>query len=105
MRTTSKNSSQTSFHGHTVEATYNHLVKTVGFPHDRGDGGYKVHFGWTFENEDGTVFTIYDWKAGTFGPNTTVEWHIGAHNPKAAEKGAAALERALAKIPENGTLV
>lgn len=105
MRTTSKNSSQTSFHGHTVEATYNHLVKTVGFPHDRGDGGYKVHFGWTFENEDGSVFTIYDWKAGTFGPNTMVEWHIGAHNPKAAEKGAAALERALAKIPENGTLV
>jgi hypothetical protein len=104
MKQSNRPSGGTSFHGHTIDATYNHIVKAIGFPHDHGDGGYKVNFGWTFENEDGSVFTIYDWKAGRFGPNKVVEWHIGAHKPGTAEKGAAALERALAKIPENGTL-
>ena len=98
MKQSNRTSGGTSFHGHTVKATYNELVKTIGFPTDRGDGGYKSHFGWTLEDNAGNVFTVYDWKVGARGPENSINWHIGARNEDVAKNGADLVNEALCKL-------
>jgi hypothetical protein len=98
MKQSNRTSSGTSFHGHTIKATYNELVKTIGFPTDRGDGGYKSHFGWTLEDSTGNVFTVYDWKTDLQGPDTAINWHIGAMNQEVSKTGADLVNEALYKL-------
>jgi len=40
----------------------------------------KVLAEWIFENQDGKVATLYDWK----GSSQRNEWHIGAHDAETA---------------------
>jgi hypothetical protein len=52
----------TSHHNTTVTATGAKLEKALGLVNS-GDYGRKVTMQWTFQNADGRVFTLYDYKA------------------------------------------
>jgi hypothetical protein len=73
-----KNADGTSFHGVTIRTTANQLTDMFGSP-GSGDSG-KVNWDWTLETEDGTAFTVYDWKEGHVTEDTVIDFHIGAHS-------------------------
>ena len=77
---TNKSACGTSFHGITVKATVNQLISAFGEPSDDSNTGEdKVNFEWEMETEDGTVFTIYDWKEyRMIDVDEKIEWHIGS---------------------------
>jgi hypothetical protein len=86
----------TSFHGQTFRATVNEIARVCGEPDEYGDPDDKVQYEWGMETEDGTVFTIYDWKEyRRYSKDATIEWHIGAHNGFSAQKGLEELMVAL----------
>jgi len=78
----------TSFFGTTFPATVNQLVEALGEPtHEENDGTDKVNFEWDMELEDGTVFTIYDWKEyREIGLDEMIDWHIGGKNESDTDK-------------------
>jgi len=88
---TKQSGSGTSFHGVVFSATPQELVDL--FPdsyNEQNDGEDKVNFDFTLENENGDVFTIYDWKE--YRPlemNEIIEWHIGGHNEQTCLQGKA----------------
>lgn len=85
----------TSFHGQTVYASVNDLIKICGDPY-RGDIEDKVQYEWTMQTSDGTPFTIYDWKEYRhIWKDEMIEWHIGGHRGIDAIKGMKELEEAL----------
>jgi len=99
MRQTNQSSNNTSFHGHTVLATMDQLVKVCGEPQYDGSGDDKVQYEWDMETEDGRVFTIYDWKEYRYFRNDEViKWHIGAHDGYTAACGQSELEEAIAGL-------
>lgn len=87
----------TSFHGQTIVTTYAALAIAVGAPdYECNDGSDKCNFNWTLELEDGTLFTIYDWKEyRQLGQDELVEWHIGADNAFIAMRAKEALEKVI----------
>ena len=72
----------TSFFGTTFPASVNQLVEALGAPtHEGNDGEDKTNFEWNMELEDGTVFSIYDWKEyRSISLDEVVDWHIGGKN-------------------------
>ena len=82
MKKTSKAPSGTSFHGDVFNASVSDLRKILGIPVlETNDGGDKVNFEWVMENEEGEVFTVYDWKEyRVLDENELIEWHIGGHS-------------------------
>src|SRR6266403_394819 len=79
-KTNSMKANATSFHGVTVECSYDSLVKIFGEP--TAIGGDKTNAEWVLENSDGKILTIYDYKE-SFNPITSrgsFEWHIGTHS-------------------------
>lgn len=74
----------TSYHGHTVKAKLSELKELFGTPL-LGDGD-KVRYDWTLRTHDGVIFTIYDWKKGSFDEDEEIEWHIGGFNPLGTHK-------------------
>jgi len=90
----------TSFHGQTIYATVNQLIETCGKPY-YGDTKDKVQHEWTMVTEDGTPFTIYDWKEYRhYDNNELIEWHIGGHEGKDSIKGYNELKLALMNVKE-----
>ena len=88
----------TSFHGDTVTATVDQLVKICGKPY-YGHSGDKVQHEWTMQTEDGTPFTIYDWKEYREYPNDElIEWHIGGNRGLDSIKGRKEVESALSRV-------
>jgi len=83
-----KNSCGTSFHGHTVTATPNQIIKALGEPqYGCNDGQDKTNFDWICETNDGAVFTIYDWKEySQLNMDSYYEFHIGAFHGFVASK-------------------
>jgi hypothetical protein len=81
-RLSRKNGIGTSFHGTTFTATVEDLRKILGEPDsEQNDGRDKVNFDWVMVTEDGTVFTVYDWKEyRKLGEDEEVEWHVGGHS-------------------------
>ena len=78
----------TSLQGY-VNVTYAQLKRVFGQEHSTGDG-YKVDAEWMLKFEDGTVATIYNYKAGknycgeTGKAKTKItDWHVGGRNPRA----------------------
>lgn len=66
----------TSFHGVTITSTVNLLTKALWEP-DGGDQ-YKSYYDWSGQLDDGTAFTIYDWKEyREVGEDDIVQFHIG----------------------------
>ena len=88
---TNQSGSGTSFHGVVFSATPQQLIDL--FPdsyNEQNDGEDKVNFDFTLENENGDVFTIYDWKE--YRPlemNENIEWHIGGRNQETCLQGKA----------------
>ena len=73
----------TSFHGATFSATLADLQVILGAPNGGGDHHDKVQNEWELELEDGTVFSVYDWKEyRRYTDKETIEWHIGGMNLK-----------------------
>jgi hypothetical protein len=73
----------TSLHGY-IHANFDELVNLFGWPHYfEPRNGNKVQCEWGFEAEDGTVFTIYDWKEYETHPSDISKWHIGGHSVSA----------------------
>ena len=80
--------SSTSFFGTTFLASVNQLIEVIGQPTIQDNiGEDKTNFEWDMELEDGTVFSIYDWKEyRTIGLDEVIEWHIGGKNKTNTEK-------------------
>ncbi len=82
----------TSFHGDEITTTLNDLIKVFGQPHDTDIDG-KVNYEWDLQLEDGTIFTIYDWKEyRDFGDNEDIDWHIGGKEKRDTIKARLILE-------------
>lgn len=83
----------TSFHGDTVLASCNEIRSKLDID-VTCYGGDKTNFEFELELEDGTPFTIYDWKEGDWvDEDTTLYYHIGAHTPEDSKKALAALSK------------
>ena len=83
MKKTNKSLDGTSFHGATFSATLADLQVILGVPNGGGDHHDKVQNEWELELEDGTVFSVYDWKEyRRYTDKETIEWHIGGMNLK-----------------------
>jgi hypothetical protein len=65
--------------GITFNASTEQIVNAIGEPQYRIPyDGDKTTREWDLELEDGTPFTIYDWKEyRDFGDDEVVEWHVG----------------------------
>ena len=83
IKKTNKSLDGTSFHGATFSATLADLQVILGAPNASGDHHDKVQNEWELELEDGTVFSVYDWKEyRRYTDKETIEWHIGGMNLK-----------------------
>ena len=83
IKKTNKSLDGTSFHGATFNATLADLQVILGAPNSGGDHHDKVQNEWELELEDGTVFSVYDWKEyRRYTDKETIEWHIGGMDQK-----------------------
>lgn len=85
----------TSFFGTTFQASVNQLVKAIGEPmHEENTGEDKTNFEWDMELEDGTVFSIYDWKEyRSISLDEVIDWHIGGKNGDSTVKALEQLSK------------
>jgi hypothetical protein len=83
IKKTNKSLDGTSFHGATISATLADLQIILGATTHASDHHDKVQNEWELELEDGTVFSVYDWKEyRRYTDKETIEWHIGGMNLK-----------------------
>ena len=83
IKKTNKSLDGTSFHGATISATLADLQIILGAPNQTSDQYDKVQNEWEMELEDGTIFSVYDWKEyRRYTDKETIEWHIGGMNQK-----------------------
>ena len=92
-----KNGNGTSFYDTTFTATVEDLRKILGEPDfQQNDGSDKTNFDWTMVTEDGTVFTVYDWKEyRKLKEDEQIEWHVGGHSRLDTEKALNEIKEAL----------
>lgn len=97
MKQTNKSANGTSFHNDTFYASVADLRKILGEPKsEQNDGKDKVNFDWTMETEDGTVFTVYDWKEyRKLKEDEEIEWHVGGHSGEDTRKALNEIAEAL----------
>ena len=82
----------TSFHGYTILASANEIRSKLDID-VTCYGGDKTNFEFELELEDGTPFTIYDWKEGDWvDEDTTLYYHIGAQTAVDSQKAIRALK-------------
>lgn len=99
IKRTNKSLNGTSFHGATFSATLADLQVILGAPDNGGDHHDKVQNEWELELEDGTVFSVYDWKEyRRYTDKETIEWHIGGMNQRDTFVAQDALVEALATM-------
>lgn len=82
----------TSFHNDIIYASANEICEKldVDITCYAGD---KTNFEFELETEDGTPFTIYDWKEGDWvNEDTKLYYHIGAHTAGDSHKAVAILK-------------
>jgi len=79
MKQTNKSANGTSFHDTTFTASVAAVRQILGQPQcEQNDGRDKVNFDWTMETDDGTIFTVYDWKEyRALQEDEIIEWHVG----------------------------
>lgn len=76
----------TSFHDDTIYASANEICKKLGVSITCYYGD-KTHFEFELELEDGTPFSIYDWKESDLvDEDMKLYYHIGARNPEDSHK-------------------
>ena len=100
MKRTDKIANGTSFHDHTFTATVDDLRNVLGQPQfESNDGEDKNNFDWIMETEDGTVFTVYDWKEyRQLAEDEVIEWHIGGRSGLTTGKALSEITKALDSI-------
>ena len=99
IKKTNKSMNGTSFHGATFSATLADLQIILGAPNHTSDQYDKVQNEWEMELEDGTVFSVYDWKEyRNYGDKDTIEWHIGGNCEKDTFVAQDTLVEALATV-------
>ena len=99
IKKTNKSLDGTSFHGATISATLADLQIILGAPNHTSDPHDKVQNEWELELEDGTIFTVYDWKEyRCYTDKETIEWHIGGRSQKDTFVAQDALVEALATM-------
>ena len=88
MKSTIKSANGTSFHDTTFRASVAAVRQILGQPQcEQNDGRDKVNFDWKMETDDGTVFTVYDWKEyRPLKEDEEVEWHVGGYSGMNTEK-------------------
>ncbi len=94
----------TSFHGYTILASANEIRSKLDID-VTCYGGDKTNFEFDLELEDGTPFTIYDWKEGDWvDEDTTLYYHIGSRTAEDSNKAMLALKEHGLKAfaPTNG---
>ena len=82
----------TSFHNDIIYASANEICEKldVDITCYAGD---KTNFEFELETEDGTPFTIYDWKEGDWiNEDTILYYHIGARTAEESHKVLAVLK-------------
>ena len=100
MKQTNKSANGTSFPNTTFTASVADLRKILGEPQcEQNDGRDKCNFDWTMETEDGTIFTVYDWKEyRRLEENEMIEWHVGGRSGADTEKALNEIADALNSI-------
>jgi hypothetical protein len=85
----------TCHNGMVVNDTTEGLTKKLGLKpnyYEPDDYGEKTTREWDLILQDGTPFTIYDWKEyRVYDDDETIEWHIGTRNKEEQEKVRKAL--------------
>ena len=97
MKQTTKSPVGTSFHDTVINTTVNKLIKAIGKPYmHKNLGDDKVNFEWRMELEDGTVFTVYDYKEyRKLDLDELIEFHIGGFNATSTERALIEICRAI----------
>ncbi len=97
MKQTLKSPVGTSFHDTVINTTVNKLIKAIGKPYmHKNLGDDKVNFEWRMELEDGTVFTVYDYKEyRKLDLDELIEFHIGGFNATSTERALIEICRAI----------
>lgn len=82
----------TSFHGCTILASANEIRSKLDID-VTCYGGDKTNFEFDLELENGTPFTIYDWKEGDWvDEDTTLYYHIGSQTALGSQMALQALK-------------
>lgn len=82
----------TSFHGYTILASANDIRSKLDVD-VACYGGDKTNFEFDLELEDGTPFTLYDWKEGDWvDEDTRLYYHIGTHTEEDSQRALQALK-------------
>ena len=82
----------TSFWGDTIYASASEICEKLGVKITCYDGD-KTNFEFELETDDGTAFTIYDWKEGDWvTEDTRLYYHIGARSADESKKALEAIK-------------
>ena len=102
MKQTLKSPVGTSFHDTVINTTVNKLIKAIGKPYmHKNLGDDKINFEWRMELEDGTVFTVYDYKEyRKLDLDELIEFHIGGFDVQATEKALWNIQWALERVKD-----
>jgi hypothetical protein len=97
MKSTIKSANGTSFHDTTFRASVAAVRQILGQPQcEQNDGRDKCNFDWKMETDDGTIFTVYDWKEyRALQEGEIVEWHVGGKSRTDTEKALTEIIEAL----------
>ena len=92
----------TSFHNHDFLAAIEDIEKVCGkVMYTDSDIEEETQNEWEMQSEDGTPFTIYDWKEyREYNKQEKINWHIGAENRFGSKKGYDELKRAFHLHPK-----
>ena len=92
---TRKNANGTSFHGTTISTTVGRLKELFPYYDSQNDGTQKSNYDFTLEN-NGEVFTIYDWKEyRPIKDDEVISFHIGGHSVDVTENAKRELMKLL----------
>ena len=92
----------TSFHDTVINASVNDLTKVLGEPqYDANHGTDKINLEWMMELNDGSVFTVYDYKEyRVLDKREIIEWHIGGLNGLVTERAKGFIKEALSGVKD-----
>ena len=92
----------TSFHDTVINASVNDLTKVLGEPqYDANHGTDKINFEWMMELNDGSVFTVYDYKEyRVLDKREIIGWHIGGLNGLVTERAKGFIKEALSGVKD-----
>ena len=92
----------TSFHDTIINASVNDLTKVLGEPqYDANHGTDKINFEWMMELNDGSVFTVYDYKEyRVLDKREIIGWHVGGLNGLVTERAKGFIKEALSGVKD-----